>query len=663
MASPIQVSGVALPGDTMDPDAIEGAATNLSTTGSKVSATGNTVYTDWQGLSGVYHAPEQERLFNSVTPAKRAAERFGTEMGTAATALKTFAGEVRTIKAAVAAIKADALAFLGTIHGGQITRPITGPETRFATSATKDVAWDSDQGAVDANNALIHRMNDQQEALWRAERTCANALNAICGHAPIQAADPQHPNAGGYGYDDLPDNAQLPWGQSVERKEDCATRAVKGFFVDGAWNGMVQGLTSLVGFSWTGPDGIGFSWSTMGHAWLGVAHLVTMPGPLTMLLMPVLPKPIRDWENESEKTGVQMLAGMVGIDPYAKDPLAAWHQDAARTGGATAFNIFSFLVPETKAGTAGKAGRAGEAGEVAAKASRASRVLSLPTDGVSWLKGVTLDGLSKISTKFGVDLTKAFKFNDDATIPRVGRDELDTSHSNVGGHDHTDAPPARDGDRAGTHPATPAHPGAHPNVGADPGGAHPGQGGDRTPTHGSRSEPQLPKGQEVQPWEKRADQQPISTSGLQRIGGGHEMPKFQTKTSNEIGRIGEQLTEAELKRQGWEVIFHGRQVEMPGQAGRYFVPDFIVRDPATGQVIAIESKMGSGAHFTGGQLVGYDKLAKGDPLLARSAAMQDVLDEWKIKAVDGVQVYRWGTEFIPDADLIKAAGLSGRVIP
>ena len=62
-------------------------------------------------------------------------------------------------------------------------------------------------------------------------------------------------------------------------------------------------------------------------------------------------------------------------------------------------------------------------------------------------------------------------------------------------------------------------------------------------------------------------------------------------------------------------------------------------------------------------MVSYDKLAQGDPLLARSAAMQDVLDEWKIKAVDGVQVYRWGTEFIPDADLIKAAGLSGRVIP
>ena len=247
---------------------------------------------------------------------------------------------------------------------------------------------------------------------------------------------------------------------------------MKGFFVDGAWNGMVQGLTSLVGFSWTGPDGIGFSWSTMGHAWLGVAHLVTMPGPLTMLLMPVLPKPIRDWENESEKTGVQMLAGMVGIDPYAKDPLAAWHQDAARTGGATAFNIFSFLVPETKAGTAGKAGRAGEAGEVAAKASRASRVLILTADGVSWLKGVTLDGLNKIGTKFGVDLSKAFKLSDDATIPRIGRDELDTSHGNVGGHDHTDAPPARDGDRPGTHPANPADPQTHPNVGADSNGAH-----------------------------------------------------------------------------------------------------------------------------------------------------------------------------------------------
>ena len=80
-------------------------------------------------------------------------------------------------------------------------------------------------------------------------------------------------------------------------------------------------------------------------------------------------------------------------------------------------------------------------------------------------------------------------------------------------------------------------------------------------------------------------------------------------------------------------------------------------DPSLARYDAVDG------HFTGGKLVSYDKLAQGDPLRARSATMQDVLDRRGITAVDGVQVYHWGTEFIPDADLIKAAGLSGKVIP
>ena len=234
MASPINVSG-ALPGDNMDPEAIDAAAGSIKTVGGNVSKRGGTVYTAWQGLSGSYHAPEQARLLTSMTPAKNQADFFETDMTTAASALTTFASEVRVIKAAVAKIKSDAQAFLGTIHDGKVTvqnnagyQPY-GSGYQLSSSTEED--WDSDQGRVDTNNGLIHRMNDQQEALWAAERRCANSLNAISGAKAITAADPRT-GKGGYGYTDLPDNAETPWGHAVERKEGCGESIVKGVFVD-----------------------------------------------------------------------------------------------------------------------------------------------------------------------------------------------------------------------------------------------------------------------------------------------------------------------------------------------------------------------------------------------------------------------------------------------
>lgn len=78
--------------------------------------------------------------------------------------------------------------------------------------------------------------------------------------------------------------------------------------------------------------------------------------------------------------------------------------------------------------------------------------------------------------------------------------------------------------------------------------------------------------------------------------------------------------------------------------------------------MAVESKMGPGVHFTPGQLSGYEKLAHGDPLVMRSAEMRRALSAARISGpIDGVQVFRWNTEFVPDADLIDRAGLRAAV--
>jgi hypothetical protein len=180
---PNKINTATMPGDNMSPESIEAAARSISAVGSKVSTQGGTVLTSWQKISASYHAPEDTVLFHAMDPVKAAAESFGTEVGTAVTALNTFAEEVRTIKAAVATIRADAKTFIDSVAGGveQQTPQIHGETT------TVTVDWDKDQASVDANNALIRRTNDQQEALWAAERRCANAIYDVIGHAHVEA--------------------------------------------------------------------------------------------------------------------------------------------------------------------------------------------------------------------------------------------------------------------------------------------------------------------------------------------------------------------------------------------------------------------------------------------------------------------------------------------
>jgi hypothetical protein len=90
---------------------------------------------------------------------------------------------------------------------------------------------------------------------------------------------------------------------------------------------------------------------------------------------------------------------------------------------------------------------------------------------------------------------------------------------------------------------------------------------------------------------------------------------------------------------------------LPGTNGRYFVPDFIVRHPETGQVLAVESKFGPGARFTQGQLTGYDHLAGRGRIQMRSAEAAQILREEGVIRVDAVVTYRWNTEIVPDAAL------------
>ncbi|MBO0813399.1 MAG: hypothetical protein J2P23_15340, partial [Microlunatus sp.] len=459
MADPIDTS--TMPGDNMQPGDIEHAAGQIQTVGTNVSNTGGDVATAWSGLRKGYHAPEQETLLGAMQPARQAATDFSTDMGKVATALNTFAGEVRTIKAQVAKIRAEANAFLGTIHNGKVTvtEHVVANRAQYemgtSTTSTKEVDWNSDQATVDKNNDLIRRTNDQQEQLWAAERKCANAIRDIYNGGHIYAASDSNPH--GYGVTDIPDNANMPWGHTVARKEGCGEKvvdSVAGGFGD-FLGGIGKGLTGLVGVSWNGWHP---SWSikTAGESWWNLGKIATGLTPTTPL-MAMLPGPIGDYYRSSVKTTNQAVFGLVGIDPYAKDPFAAWKNDPVRTGTSSVLNIGSFFIPggAEAGGTAKGAEAAGKAAEGAGDLSKGARAadglgdiakitgggadLSKVAEGAS---KVELGDLGKVTDSLGNDLSGLGKTKID--VPNVSHDGVNIDHPNVGTHDPGGAPEPRE---------------------------------------------------------------------------------------------------------------------------------------------------------------------------------------------------------------------------
>ena len=373
-----------------------------------------------------------------MNPVKTAAEKFGTDTGSVATALEAFAEEVRTIKAAVVQIRSEAATFKSDVADGV--------EKKTATRAgvsTRTIEWHEDQSSVNTNNDLISRTNDQQEALWRAERTCANAIRSLGRLGPLSAMSESNPN--GYGVDDIPDGTEMPWGANVERTENCGEKVVHGV-ANGA-GGMIGGVANLFGFKYTG-DGLWDQWDwewdwslgNAGEAWTGVGKFAVGAIVLSPAMLPTLltPGPFGDFLRDSAKTTSGAVVGMVGIDIYAEDPLHKWKDEGWQTLGESVFNVATIVVAPTKVGNLGKVGRAGE---MALKVTDPLYLATRAAEGLKSMLGPTAESLARLNR--AVDLDTGVKFGDDIDIPAVNRDGVNPDVPNTNAPD-VDAPPARD---------------------------------------------------------------------------------------------------------------------------------------------------------------------------------------------------------------------------
>jgi hypothetical protein len=296
-----------------------------------------------------YQAPEAADLFTVMDPVETNARDFGDAVQQVATVLTAYAEEIRPIKAALVAVKTDALAFRSKIAG--------------------NAEWEYDQDLVDENTALVTRVNAAQVKLWDAERTCANGIRALyCAapwHAATSADDPL-----GYGVSDIPADAPMAWGASVERQDHCPKSAAvgvkrfvwDGLVVDGLW-GTVVGLGALVGVkdwawsaenfteSWTAMGGlIGYAdgqwaWGTAGDSWLALGK------------------------------------GLIAYDMWAEDP--------ARAAGGAGFNILTIVVPAGAAvsGTKAAASAAGTTSRAAALLAKGAKIVDFLDPAALLFKG------------------------------------------------------------------------------------------------------------------------------------------------------------------------------------------------------------------------------------------------------------------------------------
>jgi hypothetical protein len=343
-----------------DMEALGAHARSISETGRAFADTGAAVHTTWQGLYPHYVAPESGQLLSATGPVATVSATVGEDLGSAGTALATYAAEVTLIQAEFVALRRQADELVTTI------------------TALGD-GWNSDQALVDRDKQLIGAVTEQIVAFQEAERRCASALRALYGAPPLTAdngdgvLDPATEH--GYTLDQLgaaAANGGLPWGTTTEVDHPWYIDVVNVpiSFVTGLKDsvvGAVVGVGALVGLDDTGWHG-----STAGQAWGNLGNL-----GLGLLVYGVFG--IAEAERIDNDGSIPWLApGTLGqtLEAAGKGFIAydQWDDDPARAAGATLGNVVLAVVG-TKGAGAGLRGSGAAVGRipgpVAAQASRA----------------------------------------------------------------------------------------------------------------------------------------------------------------------------------------------------------------------------------------------------------------------------------------------------
>ncbi len=364
MISPGEIPRI--PGDL---DALAEHARSLSNTGSDFSTTGSDVHATWQGLAAVYEAPEAGELFAATEPVSRVSQTVGGELETAASALSTYASEVKPIQIRLESLRGQAQTFVSSVQG--------------------EDDWRGDDGKVDEHNQLMSQVNQAVAEWMAAQRRCANAITVIYNgtHYTVNNGDDQQ-QKGEFGFtaDQLNAVANsdqgLPWGATAE--EDRAWyehlgEGVKGFFVDGVW-GTLKGFGDMIGLG----GGEAFK-----QTWSGLGNLVGIGG----------------WDQFTDSWTA------VGKSMLAWDQ---WDDNPARAFGQVLFNAATFVVAPAKIGKIASSGGATKMADNAAAAGNTAKASRYATVANTINRIPTVDELAgQLGRRFSAHLPNV-------NLPRLG---------------------------------------------------------------------------------------------------------------------------------------------------------------------------------------------------------------------------------------------------
>ena len=371
---------------------IKSASSKLKSMGQVVDSRMDAIVGLWNGLPGVYVAPEAEQAYGLMAPAATASETIKTKFEKASSALDDFAGAIEPVKSELASLESEAAAF------------------RSATLSRYGDKWRDHQEVVDRNNELLSRYARVVETLTTAAASCANTINGLLDGVEL-------PKVEGVSADALMQSGEMmPWGAPVEKNRNCGESVVHGAgnFLQGTWDG----AKAMVGI---GADG-SWSWGNFANTWLGTADFI---GSTILLASPTLSETIKffgnddvdSWVDARHDVAATAWTGMIGFDYAAhkagKDGWHKWAEDPVAAATESALNIGSNFIPGAGAAKGVIGGT--KVGAAALKTvNMATRVADFAVPGGGWLirGGVKvvdlgLEQIQKLRSKIPVDLTDA----------------------------------------------------------------------------------------------------------------------------------------------------------------------------------------------------------------------------------------------------------------
>jgi len=372
---------------------IKSASSKLKSMGQTIDSRMDTIVGLWNGLPGVYVAPEAEQAYGLMAPAATASETIKTKFEKAAGALGDFAGAIEPVKGELATLEQEATSF------------------RSATLSEYGDKWRDHQEVVDRNNELLSRYARVVETLTTAAASCANTINGLLDGVELPAVE-------GVSADALMQSGEMmPWGAPVEKNRNCAESVGHGVgnFAKNTWDG----FKAMAGFA---PDG-SWSWENASNAWVGVGDFALS---VWVVKNPVFAAGVtllggRDgaqWVTDRYKVVAKAVSGMVGFDLEAHldggDGFHKWKKDGIVSSVTeSVLNIASARIP----GAGPIKGVIGgtKLGAAALKTlNLATRAADYALPGGGWLirGGVKivdlgLEQIQKLRSKTSVDLTDA----------------------------------------------------------------------------------------------------------------------------------------------------------------------------------------------------------------------------------------------------------------